>query len=225
MAVKITADTRFISRRVIAKVIAAYDDPITRAYCWGRFRILRQRFLIEIGQYLPHSGAVLDIGCGFGLFSLYYAQSIPELWIHGVDINRKRIIQARKAAAKLNLANVHYEVDNATTLTLPGKLDTAYMLDLIHHIPRSAVYPLLKQIHSNLRPGGRLIIKDVDTRPAYKRWFTYLLDKAMDPTAQVNYWECEELLALLDNIGFEVFTHTMEDVLPYPHQLYICQKV
>ena len=34
----------------IRSVIRAYDDPIVRAYCWGRFWILRQRFLDEIGQ-------------------------------------------------------------------------------------------------------------------------------------------------------------------------------
>src|SRR5216684_3660313 len=54
----------------IRSVIRAYDDPIVRAYCWGRFWILRQRFLDEIGQYLPARGRVLDLGCGFGLFSL-----------------------------------------------------------------------------------------------------------------------------------------------------------
>ena len=63
----------------IRSVIAAYRDPIVRAYCWGRFWILRQRFLDEIGQYLPARGRVLDLGCGFGLFSLYYASVHPTL--------------------------------------------------------------------------------------------------------------------------------------------------
>ena len=40
----------------IRKIIRAYDDPIVRAYCWARFWILRQRFLDEIGQYLPTAG-------------------------------------------------------------------------------------------------------------------------------------------------------------------------
>ena len=47
----------------VRRIIRAYDDPIIRAYCWGRFGILRQRFLDEIGQYLPGEGVVLDIGC------------------------------------------------------------------------------------------------------------------------------------------------------------------
>src|SRR4029453_15579867 len=67
----------------IHKVIRAYDDRIVRAYCWGRFGILRQRFLDEIGQYLPARGRVLDVGCGFGLFSLYYATTRPGLTLEG----------------------------------------------------------------------------------------------------------------------------------------------
>src|SRR6266851_3564218 len=82
----------------IRSVIRAYDDPIVRAYCWGRFWILRQRFLDEIGQYLPARGRVLDLGCGFGLFSLYYASVHPELTVEGFDRNARRIGMGRAAA-------------------------------------------------------------------------------------------------------------------------------
>ncbi|HEV3348919.1 MAG TPA: methyltransferase, partial [Methylomirabilota bacterium] len=81
----------------IRSVIRAYDDPVVRAYCWGRFWILRQRFLDEIGQYLPTRGRVLDLGCGFGLFSLYYASVHPTLAVEGFDRNARRIGMARAA--------------------------------------------------------------------------------------------------------------------------------
>ena len=57
-------------KKAIARVISAYDHPVVRAYAWGRFQIFRQRFLDEIGQYLPERGVALDVGCGFGLFAL-----------------------------------------------------------------------------------------------------------------------------------------------------------
>ena len=44
----------------IRDVIRAYEAPVVRACCWGRFWILRERFLDEIGQYLPARGRVLD---------------------------------------------------------------------------------------------------------------------------------------------------------------------
>jgi 2-polyprenyl-3-methyl-5-hydroxy-6-metoxy-1,4-benzoquinol methylase len=65
-------------REQIVRVISAYDDLIVRTCRWCRFLIIRKRFLDEIGQYLPADGTILDIGCGFGLFSLYCAQLLPE---------------------------------------------------------------------------------------------------------------------------------------------------
>src|SRR5207244_9860458 len=99
----------------IRSIVRAYDDPVVRAYCWARFLVLRQRFLEEIGQYLPPSGAVLDIGCGFGLFSLYYAAAAPARFVRGVDLNPRRIAMARRAAARLAIDNVAYEEGDART--------------------------------------------------------------------------------------------------------------
>ena len=209
----------------IHRIIGAYDDWVVRAYCWGRFGILRQRFLDEIGQYLPARGRVLDVGCGFGLFSLYYASVCPGLELSGLDRNARRIAMARAAAARLGLANAHYEVGDARDFRGGTLFDAAYMLDIVHHIPEDAVRPLLEQLAKVLPPGGRLVIKDVDRRPAWKRWFTHGLDKVMDPGTPVRYWSGEELQALAEAVGFRVYRHLMVDFLPYPHVLYACERL
>lgn len=208
----------------VARIVQAYRSRIVRAYCRGRFIILRQRFLQEVGQYLPDQGEVMDIGCGFGLFSLYYAMKNPGLVINGIDLNETRIGMARDAAAALGVRNVHYEVGNAASLDLQAGLDTAYMLDIVHHLPSDRVRPLLTSVFENLAPGGRLLIKDVNTTPRWKRWFTHVLDKAMDIRTPVSYWSQASLVELLQAIGFRVYTHEMVDILPYPHVLYICDK-
>ena len=208
----------------VLNVVRAYDDWIVRAYCWGRFWILRQRFLDEVGQYLPRRGRVLDLGCGFGLFSLYYASVRPAIEIEGIDLNPRRIAMAREAARRLGLANVRYEVGNATDFRGGRLFDAAYMLDIIHHIPPETVRPLLEQMAKALPTGARLLIKDVDTHPAWKRWFTHALDRLMDPATPVRYWGGEELQGLLEETGFTVYRHLMVDILPYPHILYVCER-
>ena len=75
--------------------------------------ILRQTFLQEIGQYLPREGRVLDLGCGFGLFSLYFAIDAPERQMIGVDLDANRIESARECARRLDVANVDYTAQNA----------------------------------------------------------------------------------------------------------------
>jgi SAM-dependent methyltransferase len=213
-----------VRREAIARVIGAYDDPIIRAYSWGRFMILRQRFLDEIGQYLPAEGEILDIGCGFGLFSLYYAQLLPAVRFRGLDLDARRIAIATAAGRRLGLENARYTVGDARAYRADGECAAAYMLDIVHHVPPDTVEPLLGELHKSIRPGGRLLVKDVDTQPAYKRWFTHALDLLMSPGGVIHYWPAGELQALLQRVGFRVYRHLMVDVLPYPHVLFICYK-
>jgi len=212
-------------RDAIARVVAAYDDPVTRAYSRARFLILRQRFLDEIGQYLPADGDVLDIGCGFGLFSLYYAQVYPRARFHGIDLDARRIARASRAAARLGLENVAYAVGDARGYRAARELRAVYMLDIIHHIPPETVEPLLRELWQSLMPGGGLVVKDVDTRPIYKRWFTHALDRLVSPGGVIHYWPADRLQRLLERVGFRVYRHLMVDVLPYPHVLYVCTRV
>jgi SAM-dependent methyltransferase len=198
----------------IHRVIGAYDAVGVRAYCWIRFGILRQRFLDEIGQYLPASGPVLDVGCGFGLFSLYYAVTGPGRYLYGIDVNARRIAMARRAAARLGLDNVAYEAIDARDFKADREARAAYMLDIIHHIEPEAVPPLLARLRGALPRGGRLLVKDVDRHPAPKRWFTWALDKAMSPSSPVWYWSADSLTECLEASGFRVYRHLMVDVLP-----------
>ncbi|MGH7389137.1 MAG: class I SAM-dependent methyltransferase [Candidatus Rokuibacteriota bacterium] len=207
----------------IRSVIRAYDDPVVRAYCWARFWILRQRFLDEIGQYLPEAGPVLDVGCGFGLFSLYYAATAPRRFVRGLDLNGRRIALARRAAARLGLENVTYEQADARHYKGDTEVAAAYMLDIVHHVARGSVPPLLAQLRRSLPVGGLLLVKDVDTRPAPKRWFTWALDRLMSPRTPVAYWSAEALTGALEAARFRVRRHLMVDVLPYPHVLYVCE--
>jgi SAM-dependent methyltransferase len=217
-------DSRSPGRAAITRVVEAYDDWVIRSYSRVRFLILRQRFLDEIGQYLPETGDILDLGCGFGRFSLYYAQIRPGLCFHGVDLDARRIGIAREAGRRLGLTNVEYVVGDARGFRGQRQYAGAYMLDIVHHVEVSAVGPLLAELHAALAPGGCLLVKDVDRRPAYKRWFTHALDCLVSPGRPPHYWAAEALQAALEAARFRVFRHAMVDFLPYPHVLYVCRK-
>ncbi len=120
----------------IRRIIGSYDSTVIRAYALCRFAILRPGFLDEIGQYLPREGRVLDLGCGFGLFSLYFAASAPARSLLGVDIDAGRVDAARASAARLGLDNARYEVGDALAWSADrGPYDAIYMLDMVHHTP------------------------------------------------------------------------------------------
>ncbi len=98
---------------------------------------------------------MLDIGCGFGLFSLYYAATAPARFVRGVDLNARRIAMARRAASRLAVENVAYEEGDARTFKGDGEVAAVYMLDIVHHIPPDTVAPLLRTLHACLSPGRR----------------------------------------------------------------------
>ena len=93
----------------------------------------------------------------------------------------------------------------------------------MHHLPRGAVPDFLATLRAHLRPGGVLILKEVEDRPAWKRWFTRVLDRCMVGAEPVHYWSAVELAALLGGLGLNVVRHRMRDVLPYPHILYVAR--
>ncbi len=213
-----------MSKNTISRIVASYDDFITRLYSRIRFTILRQPFLEEIGQYLPEKGRVLDFGCGFGLFSLYYASLGRERQLTGIDLNPGRIERARSSARKLGLDNVRYEVGDVLVWQPEAPFDAIYMLDVIHHLPAAMVPEFLEKIRSFLAPGGILVVKDVADRPYFKMLFTLILDRLMVGMEPIRYWPPAELRAQLQRLGFEVFRHRMTDILPYPHILYVCRQ-
>jgi hypothetical protein len=47
----------------------------------------------------------------------------------------------------------------------------------------------------------------------------------MAPSAPVHYWSAEALTSVLHLTGFRVHRHLMVDLLPYPHILYVCERL
>jgi 2-polyprenyl-6-hydroxyphenyl methylase/3-demethylubiquinone-9 3-methyltransferase len=205
----------------IRSIVSSYDDPVIRLYSRLRFTILRQTFLEEIGQYLPPEGRVLDLGCGFGLFSLYFAALEPGRRITGVDRSAKRIAQARESARRLGIENVGYQVAEGLEWSSEETFEAIYLLDLIHHLPRDSVPGFLERLRARLVPGGVLVLKEIEDRPRWKVGFTLLLDRLMVGRESIHYWSPGELISLLRGLGFEVVRHRVRDVLPYPHIIYV----
>ena len=70
------------SQEAIRRIAAALP-PLERAYALVRFAIFRTKFLAMMNLVLPERGRLLDVGCGFGLFSVYFAMTSPHRVIRG----------------------------------------------------------------------------------------------------------------------------------------------
>ena len=118
-------------------------------------------FVIE--QLNVRQGArILDVGCGTGRHSVELARR--GFRMTGVDLSPGMLEQARKAAAEAGVEVELIQAD-ATQMKLAGEFDGAICLcegsfGLLsqHDDAREHGRDILRNIHSALRPGGRLIL-------------------------------------------------------------------
>ncbi len=88
----------------------------------------RYEFYREVGQRMCASLAlgekVLDVGCGVGILTTFYARQFPEKSFVGIDRSPVSIAVAQQKAAELRLGNVRFECVDAEADSLPGFYDS-----------------------------------------------------------------------------------------------------
>lgn len=200
----------------------SYDSALIRSYVWARFVIIHIDLLDLMDRLLPKSGKILDMGCGFGLFSLFLASRSPERKLYGVDLSGRRIEAARKAAKKLGLENASFEQADLRDFTVKDEWDGIFTLDLLHHVEPNARLDFLKAARAHLHSEGALVIKDITTRPWMKMAFTWILDQAVAGPCRVWYQHHDRQAEELRSLGFETQFRQISDRLPYSHIVFRC---
>ncbi len=119
----------------------------------------------EVLARVPESGRLLEVGCVHGLFSNACALRRPALQVLGVDPSPAKI---RAASASVNgRANVRFQEGRLETLA-ERDFDCVAILDVLYLVPRGEWGAFLAACRDVLRPGGRLLLKEVDVRPRWK---------------------------------------------------------
>jgi cyclopropane fatty-acyl-phospholipid synthase-like methyltransferase len=101
-------------------------------------------------------GSVLDVGCGGGAYSCYFAQLGFD--VTGIDISEPSIQSAALFAEALELDNVTFKTVDARGFDV-GRFDIAYSFDVVEHIPWEHHETFLKGVYKNLKPGGVFYIR------------------------------------------------------------------
>lgn len=186
---------------------------------------MRPKLLSVLDLLLPAEGRILDVGCGFGLFAGYFAQTQPLRRIVGVDPDPRRIEMAQRTCERLGLSGQTFLQGDARTARLDPPFNGAYVLDVMHHLPLEDQLPLLERLRDLLVPRGILLLKDITTEPWVGLKFTELLDRAMVGWKEpLNYRHHNEWRSMLHSLGFTVRAVRVPDILPYPHVVIAATK-
>ncbi len=117
-------------------------------YIWGTEP---SSFARRVAALLPRGARVLDLGCGEGRDSVFFAAEGFE--VVGVDASRAGIAKAR-CLAEARGAQVRWLVGDMARLAYRGPFDLIYSCGAIHYVPRRQRARFFSRLQSLTRPDG-----------------------------------------------------------------------
>jgi ubiquinone/menaquinone biosynthesis C-methylase UbiE len=119
------------------------------------------RLLLEQSAITPGC-RVLEVGCGTGNLAILAKRLYPAAEVIGTDPDLKALARARRKAGRDGL-QVAFEPAYAEALPFPdASFDRVLSALMLHHLPRDAKVPALREIRRVLKPGGSLHLADFD---------------------------------------------------------------
>ena len=135
-------DNWAISEDVDEVIISGFFENITS---------LENRFILSHIGSLKNK-KVLDIGCGLGESSIYFASKGAR--VTAIDISSEMINKAKVMAKRENVA-IDFIASPVENLSLElESFDIVYCANLIHHLPVEGLSIFIEKIHSFLKKGG-----------------------------------------------------------------------
>ncbi|EAP95341.1 MAG TPA: class I SAM-dependent methyltransferase [Alphaproteobacteria bacterium] len=135
-----------------------------------------ERFLPE-GDY-----SILDVGCGSGWFGLKNTVFKKGISYVGLDTNPASLAEAKKALLNANNQNIVFEsttheyIQSFKQLDSKKLFDIIVVIDVLHHVKYKDLNEFISEVTKKLAPDGMLIIKDMSTKPFYKKAVNQLHD-------------------------------------------------
>jgi SAM-dependent methyltransferase len=122
--------------------------------------ILRRRRLVHEALAAQPGERILDVGCGPGFYVAELLEAVgPAGSVVGIDVSPPMLaIAAHRTEAH---PNVVFHEGDATSLPVEGEdFDAALSVQVLEYVNDPAA--ALAEIHRALRPGGRVVLWDVD---------------------------------------------------------------
>lgn len=206
------------NKHLIKKTIKLFPLFWPKIYAYLRSLILP---ISKIETLLPKKGSILDVGCGYGFTSIFFALKNKKRQIFGSEIDLKRVLLAKKISK--SISNLSFETSDLINKN-KLKFDAILAIDLLHHINFSQKNTFLKDASLKLKPKGFLIIKDINTTPLYKYFWNYIHDSIMTKFSKLYFLSSNQIEDLLIKNNFKIIKKGKYKNLFYPHIFYVCQK-
>lgn len=209
---------RFLKTAMVLQ--KSYRDASTPARLHLAIRFLSCPFL-RVLRHLPKGARLLEVGGGHGLFATLAAHSgSGEAVVVEPDL--------RKVFGTRTRDRVRFVAGFDDCIR--GSFDAVALLDVLYAIPIADWDALLARLAERVRPGGTLLVKEMDPRSWKQQW-----NRAQETLSMrflkityartFNYEAPDVLAARLRRHGFDSVSLLPIDAgYPHPHLLFVARK-
>jgi 2-polyprenyl-3-methyl-5-hydroxy-6-metoxy-1,4-benzoquinol methylase len=196
----------------------------TRLYLRVKLRICP---LLRLETLYPAAGRIVDLGCGNGVFSNILKLGSPARDIAGYDLDPRKTEAAREVHGTIE--GLRFETADIVELDYT-EADVYTLVDVLYLIPFEAQEKILLKAFAALRPGGVLVLKDMDRRPRWKLFWNScqetLAVKLIGFTLGSRFYfrGAEDYRRLMEEIGYAVEVVRLDKGQPYPHVAILGRK-
>ena len=170
------------------------------------------------------SGAVLDLGCGYGIALGFSAFLHPDRRLIGCDLDARRISAARKAFTSMN---AEFSICDVRHFEFP-QVSLIFIFDVLQYLEGPEQLALLQRCASGLAPGGKLIFRIPDRGSKATSRLSMTFDKLIfflgkNRSGPV-VLSADEYSGALSGTGLQISRRRLRNRLPIAHQLFVVTK-
>jgi 2-polyprenyl-3-methyl-5-hydroxy-6-metoxy-1,4-benzoquinol methylase len=177
---------------------------------------------------VPSRGRILEVGCGYGLFSNHLALEAHQREVLGIDIDLRKILQGQRAAKQGAVGGARCELHLSPPGDVPdGPWDAIVIVDVLYLLDRHEQEGLLRSCTEQLALGGVLVVKEMALVPAWKaawnRAQETLAVRVLHITAgdEMTFLDPSALGAWMAEDGLVVTHEAVDRGYPHPHHLVV----
>lgn len=190
--------------------------PSQRAHILGRFLTAP---LLRTLDAVPAGARVLDIGAGHGLLARLLAEDHDVV---AVDPD------LRKVLTRFEHPRVRFVAGFDECIR--GRFDAVTIVDVLYRVSPADRDALLARAHDRLRPGGTLIVKDLDPEARFKARWNRVQERIADAlhltAGAFGENDTRDVMrGRLERAGFiDIEERRIDRSYPHAHLLYVSRK-
>lgn len=209
--------------RAIERTVARYGSAPKGAKHYVAAKLRFDPVIDVISALGFHLGETVDAGAGRGQCGLCLAELGLVSTLSGFDWDDAKVAIANSAAN----GRATYAQDDLTAYRFERPVDTVLLIDVLHYIAADDQNRLVGQAFTALRPGGRLLIRDVDAAAGRSGW-TRIAEKIgtvlrINRARVLEFRSAAEVRHVLEKLGAVVSVHAASDG-PLTNVLLVAQK-